>query len=30
MKEQGYTNVEENTEVDKSAIGRATIQKKNL
>ncbi len=30
MKEQGYANVEENVEVDKSSIGRATIQKKNL
>jgi hypothetical protein len=30
MKEQGYANVEENVEVDKVSIGRATIQKKNL
>lgn len=30
MKEQGYANVEENTELDKASIGRATIQKKNL
>jgi hypothetical protein len=25
MKEQGYTNVEENIEIDKSALGRATL-----
>jgi hypothetical protein len=30
MKEQGYANVEENVEVDKVSIGRATIQKKIL
>ncbi len=30
MKEQGYTNVEENVEIDKTSLGRATIQKKNL
>jgi hypothetical protein len=30
MKEQGYANVEENVEVDKSALGRATINKKSL
>jgi hypothetical protein len=30
MREQGYTNVEENIEVDKASLGRATIQKKNL
>lgn len=30
MKEQGYANVEENTELDKASIGRASIQKKNL
>jgi hypothetical protein len=30
MKEQGYANVEENVEIDKASIGRATIQKKNL
>jgi hypothetical protein len=30
MKDQGYTNVEEQVEVDKGSLGRATIQKKNL
>jgi hypothetical protein len=30
MKEQGYTNVEENVEVDKASLGRAIIQKKNF
>jgi hypothetical protein len=30
MKEQGYANVEENVEVDKASIGRATIEKKSL
>jgi hypothetical protein len=30
MKEQGYTNIEENIEVDKASLRRATIQKKNL
>jgi hypothetical protein len=30
MKEQGYANVEENVDVDKSALGRATISKKSL
>ena len=30
MKEQGYTNVEENIEIDKASLGRASIQKKNL
>lgn len=30
MKEKGYANVEENVEVDKASMGRATIQKKNL
>jgi hypothetical protein len=30
MKEQGYTNVEENVEIDKASIGRATIVKKSL
>jgi hypothetical protein len=30
MKEKGYANVEENVEVNKSEIGRATIQKRNL
>jgi hypothetical protein len=28
MKEQGYANVEENVEVDKASIGRATIASK--
>jgi hypothetical protein len=30
MKEQGYTTVEENVEIDKTSLGRATIQKKNF
>jgi hypothetical protein len=30
MKEQGYTNIEENIEIDKALLGRASIQKKNL
>ena len=30
MKEQGYANVEENIEIDKASIGRATIKQKNL
>jgi hypothetical protein len=30
MKEQGYANVEENIDIDKASLGRATIQKKNL
>jgi hypothetical protein len=30
MREQGYTNVEENIEIDKASLGRASIQKKNL
>ncbi len=30
MKEQGYANVEENVEIDKASIGRASISKKNL
>jgi hypothetical protein len=30
MKEQGYANVEENVEIDKASLGRATLLKKNL
>jgi hypothetical protein len=30
MKEQGYTNIEENIEIDISALGRATLTKKTL
>jgi uncharacterized protein YeeX (DUF496 family) len=30
MKEQGYATIEENVEVDKASLGRATMQKKNL
>ncbi len=30
MKEQGYANVEENVEIDKASLGRATITNKTL
>ncbi len=30
MKEQGYANIEENVDVNKASIGRATIVKKSL